>query len=149
MASNTVRERILRSGRRITPQRDAIAGILERAEQPVSAQELCDAVGEVDPQIGRATVFRTLQSLMEAGLVQRITIPGAETRYLLCSTAEHHHHLVCRECGAVEELPERGVASFLARVEREHRFLVDHATFDVYGTCARCAGREPEPAARP
>jgi Fur family ferric uptake transcriptional regulator len=140
MASNSVRERILSAGQRITPQRDVIAGILEQAGRPLSAQELCDEVDSQQAGIGRATVFRTLQSLQEAGVVQRITMPGDQSGYLLCPTQGHHHHLVCRICGKVEELPENEVSSFLARIDADHGFETDHATFDIYGTCSDCLG---------
>jgi Fur family ferric uptake transcriptional regulator len=141
MASNSVRERILAAGQRITPQRDVIAGILEQAGRPLSAQELCDEVDSQKVGIGRATVFRTLQSLQEAGVVQRITMPGDQSGYLLCPTQGHHHHLVCRICGRVEELAEKEVSSFLARIDADHGFQTDHASFDIYGTCSECLRR--------
>jgi len=141
MSSDVLRGRILAAGQRITPQRDVIAGVLERAGRPLAAQELCDAVGQVDHGIGRATVFRTLQSLQEAGIVQHVTLAGNQAGYLLCASVGHHHHLVCRHCGAIEDLPEAEVAPFLAGVEETHGFEVDHATFNIYGACRACAPR--------
>lgn len=138
MASDTVRDRILATGQRITPQRDLVAGILEQAERPLSAAELCEAVAGAGRGVGRATVFRTLQSLEEAGIVQQVVLPGNQSAYLLCRVAGHHHHLVCGQCGATEDLPEDEVAPFLAALEEAHDFRVDHASFTVYGSCARC-----------
>lgn len=142
MSSDALRDRILAAGQRITPQRDLIAGVLERAGRPLTAQELCDSVGQADRGIGRATVFRTLQSLQGAGVVQHVTLAGNQAGYLLCESAGHHHHLVCRHCGAIEDLSETEVAPFLTRVEEAHRFGVDHATFNIYGRCEACAGNE-------
>ncbi len=131
---------MLAAGQRITPQRDLIAGVLERATRPISAQELYERVGLIEKGIGRATVFRTLQSLQEAGIVQHVSLAGNQAGYLLCASSGHHHHLVCTHCGRVEDLEEDEVAPFLARVERDHRFSADHASFNIYGSCAECAG---------
>lgn len=139
VSSHALRDRILAAGQRITPQRDLIAGVLERAEGPLAAQELCKVVERADPSIGRATVFRTLQSLQEAGIVEHVTLVGNQVAYLLCAIAGHHHHLVCRHCGVFSDLPEAEVAPFLTRVEKASGFTVDHATFNVYGRCSACA----------
>ncbi|MCK4177800.1 Fur family transcriptional regulator [Aciditerrimonas ferrireducens] len=138
MASDSVRSRILAAGQRITPQRDLVAEVLEQADRPLSAQELLAAVEARDRRIGRATVFRTLQSLQEAGIVQQVPRPGGQGGYLLCATSGHHHHLVCQRCGRVEDLPEEEVAAFVGAVARDHGFAVDHASFELSGTCAAC-----------
>ena len=138
MASAAVRDRMLAAGQRITRQRDAVANVLERATRPLGAREVCDAVAESDPDVGRATVFRTLHALVEAGIVQRVSLAGGQTGYLICKTDGHHHHLVCTHCGRTTDLPETAVAPFLGRVERSHGFVVDHTSFDVYGRCATC-----------
>jgi len=140
MASDAVRDRMLAAGQRITPQRDLIAGVLEHADRPVGAQELVGTVRSLDPGVGRATVFRTLQSLQDAGIVQHVTLAGNQAGYLLCATAGHHHHLVCQQCGTIEDLAEDEVAPFLTSVQQVHGFVVDHASFTVYGTCAPCTG---------
>ncbi len=140
VASDAVRSRILAAGQRITPQRDVIAQLLEAASRPLGATELCAAVAAEDPRIGRATVFRTLAALEQAGIVAQVSLPGGQTGYLLCGTDGHHHHLVCQGCGGVDDVLEAAVSPFLRRLERDHRFRVDHASFTIYGTCARCAG---------
>lgn len=138
MASDTVRNRMLAAGQRITPQRDLIAGVLEHADRPLGAQELLDAVSGHDPGVGRATVFRALQALGDAGIVQHVSLAGNQAGYLLCATAGHHHHLVCQQCGTIEDLAEDEVAPFLTALQDGHGFHVDHASFTVYGTCASC-----------
>jgi Fur family ferric uptake transcriptional regulator len=139
MAGEAVRDRILAAGERITPQRDVIAGVLEAAARPLSASELCEAVQRLDPGIGRATVFRTLAALEQAGIVEQLSLPGERSGYLLCATAGHHHHLVCQHCHTVSDLPEEAVGPFLSTIERDHGFRVDHASFSLYGTCGACA----------
>lgn len=138
MASAAVRDRMLAAGQRITRQRDAVANVLERSTRPLGAREVCDAVAESEPDVGRATVFRTLHSLVAAGIVQRVSLAGGQSGYLICKTDGHHHHLVCTRCGRTTDLLETAVAPFLSRVERTHGFVVDHSSFDVYGRCATC-----------
>ncbi len=129
---------MLAAGQRITRQRDAVAGVLERAKRPLGAREICDAVAKSDPDVGRATVFRALHALVEAEIVQRVALAGGQSGYLLCEAGGHHHHLVCTSCGRTTDLPEAVVAPFLTRVEETHGFTVDHASFDVRGRCASC-----------
>jgi len=143
VASPAVRDRMLAAGQRITPQRDLVAGVLERAGRPLSAPEIVAAVDRADEGVGRATVFRTLQSLLEAGIVQHVVLPGNQHGYLLCAAPGHHHHLICEGCGRVTDLEESEVGDFLASLERDHRFAVDHATFDIYGTCTDCRSGQP------
>jgi len=139
MASEAVRDRILAAGERITPQRDMIASVLERAPRPLSASGLYEAVALLDPGIGRATVFRAVSALERAGIVEQLSLHGERSVYLLCATAGHHHHLVCQRCGKVSDLPEETVGPFFATIESDHGFRVDHASFSVYGICASCS----------
>ena len=138
VASESVRSRILAAGQRITPQRDLIAGVLEAADGPLGAQELLEAVALRDAGIGRATVFRTLQSLQDAGVVQHVPLPGDQGGYLLCPTSGHHHHLVCQRCGRVEDLLEEEVALFVGAVARDHGFDIDHTGLELSGHCSGC-----------
>ena len=138
MSSAAVRDRMLAAGQRITRQRDVVAGVLERARRPLGAGEIWNAVTTSDPDVGRATVFRTLHSLVAAEIVQRVTLAGGQSGYLLCAADGHHHHLVCTSCGRTTDLPEAVVAPFLSRVEETHGFTVDHSSFDVHGRCADC-----------
>lgn len=138
VASEALRNRMLEAGRRITPQRDLIAGVLEGATRPLSAQEIYDAVEQEAGGVGRATVFRALQSLHEAAIVDHVSLPGNQAGYLLCATSGHHHHLVCQGCGKIEDIEEAEVGPFLSSLEARHGYEIDHASFAVYGNCPTC-----------
>lgn len=131
-------ERMAARGRRPTAQRLVILEALRAAERTVTAHELFDQLRERNPLIGRATVFRTLDSLVDAGLAQRFERPGHVYAYAACSSA-HHHHLVCTSCDTTTEIDEAAVASLTRELESRHGFTVHHATLDFYGLCARCA----------
>ncbi len=131
---------IQRTGQRLTPQRMAIAGVLARSPKQASAQELYERVRRKHPYIGRATVFRSLDMLVQAGLAQRLERPGHVSAYVWCEPG-HHHHLICTSCGNVEELDEKAVAPLAQAIVRARGFRVDHAALDFYGTCRACASR--------
>jgi Fur family ferric uptake transcriptional regulator len=133
-----------RSGLRLTPQRMAIAEALAGASKEASAQELYDRVRRRHPYIGRATVFRSLDTLVGAGLAQRLERPGHISAYVWCEPG-HHHHLICSTCRSVEELDEEAVAPLAKTIARQRGFRVDHATLDFYGQCRACSRAASRP----
>ncbi|RPF28768.1 Fur family transcriptional regulator [Georgenia muralis] len=124
---------------RMTRQRAAVSGMLARTQDFRSAQQLHEMLREAGESIGLATVYRTLQSLADAGEVDVLRIADGETRYRRCGQSEHHHHLVCRGCGRTVEVEGAPVERWAAEVAQDNGFVeVDH-TAELFGTCARCA----------
>ena len=117
---------------RSTPQRAALLDALEDFDGAFTAVELHDRARRAEPQLGIATVYRTLELLREVGAVR--SLAGA---YVRCHPG-HHHHLVCVSCGAVEETELCGAPS-AALLKRRHGFTPETHELDVYGRCARCA----------
>lgn len=123
---------------RSTRQRAAIAGLLDQLDDFRSAQELHDALKQRGEGIGLTTVYRTLQSMAEAGLVDTLRTDNGESVYRRCS-ADHHHHLVCRACGATVEIQGGHVETWAAEVAREHGFSEVSHTIEIFGVCGDCA----------
>ncbi|GGB91914.1 transcriptional repressor [Cellulomonas carbonis] len=124
---------------RMTRQRTAVAEALGTVEDFRSAQQLHELLRDQGHGIGLATVYRTLQSLAEAGDVDVLRTAEGESVYRRCERREHHHHLVCRRCGATVEIEGPDVETWADRVGRRHGFVdIDH-TVELFGTCARCA----------
>ncbi len=138
MPETAIAAAIQQTGRRLTPQRIAIAEALGRTGKEASVQELYQRVRRKHPYIGRATVFRALDMLVAAGLAQRLERPGHVSSYIWCEPG-HHHHLICSTCRTVEELDEQAVAPLAEAIAREQGFRVDHARLDFYGECRACA----------
>jgi Fur family ferric uptake transcriptional regulator len=134
----TTQAALQQTGVRLTPQRLAIASVLAQTGKETSALELYERVRKKHAYIGRATVFRSLDMLVSAGLAQRLERPGHVSAYIWCE-AGHHHHLICITCRTVEDLDEDAVAPLAQAIAREHGFRVDHATLDFYGECRACA----------
>lgn len=141
--SDTARagERLRRTGQRVTPQRVTVADALVASRRPVSAQELYERLRRTHPGLGRATVFRTLETLVAAGAARRFERAGHVHAYVSCRPG-HHHHLVCTRCGRVTEIGEEYVRPLGERAAREHGFEVDDARVDFYGRCAACAAAQ-------
>jgi Fur family ferric uptake transcriptional regulator len=92
-------------------------------------------------QVSRATVYNTLDLLIEAGLVRRITLGDGVARYERVMQANNHHHLICTRCGKVKEMKAAEVVGeLLSRKPRSFEPL--YYTLYIYGLCSRCAKAE-------
>ncbi|WP_227486796.1 Fur family transcriptional regulator [Nocardioides malaquae] len=128
------------SGLRPTRQRTAVAEALTRTGDFRSAQEIHDLVARTGEKVGLATVYRTLAALAEAGVVDVLRTEEGESLYRQCVATHHHHHLVCRDCGATVEIEGPAVETWAAAVAREHGYTAISHELELFGTCPRCAG---------
>jgi Fur family ferric uptake transcriptional regulator len=125
---------------RATRQRAAVAAALDSIEDFRSAQELHDLLKQRGDAVGLTTVYRTLQSLADAGEVDVLRTSDGESVYRRCSGG-HHHHLVCRSCGRTVEVEGPAVERWADRIAEEHGFVEVSHTLEVFGTCPACAQR--------
>jgi Fur family transcriptional regulator, ferric uptake regulator len=125
-------------GRRSTKQRAAVANLLEQLDEFRSAQDLHEELRTRGEGIGLTTVYRTLQSLADAGEIDVLRIDSGEAVYRRCSR-HHHHHLVCRACGRTVEVEGPAVEKWAEKVAAENGFSEISHTVEVFGTCAACA----------
>lgn len=126
-------------GRRSTKQRAAVANLLEQLDEFRSAQDLHEELRTRGEGIGLTTVYRTLQSLADAGEIDVLRIDSGEAVYRRCSR-HHHHHLVCRVCGRTVEVEGPAVEKWAEKVAAENGFSEISHTVEVFGTCAACTG---------
>jgi len=125
--------------KRNTWQRKAVRAALESAEGFVSAQTLHSRLRDVGSSIGLATVYRTLAGLADDGAADVMQSAEGESLYRACTPGQHHHHLVCRQCGSTVEIEADSVESWVASVTAAHGFTQSHHVIDVFGLCADCA----------
>jgi Fur family transcriptional regulator, ferric uptake regulator len=125
-------------GRRSTRQRTAVAELLEQISDFRSAQELHEELRKRGEGIGLTTVYRTLQSLADAGEIDMLRTDNGEAIYRRCS-GHHHHHLVCRHCGRTVEVEGPAVERWAEKVAAENGFSEVSHTVEVFGTCGQCA----------
>jgi Fur family transcriptional regulator, ferric uptake regulator len=125
------------TARRSTKQRAAVAELLNDLDDFRSAQDLHEELRKRGEGIGLTTVYRTLQSLADAGEVDVLRTDSGEAIYRRCSS-HHHHHLVCRVCGRTVEVEGPAVEKWADRVAEENGFSEVSHTVEIFGTCATC-----------
>ncbi len=125
----------------MTRQRAAVSDLLERTDDFRSAQQLHESLREAGDAVGLATVYRTLQALVEAGEVDVLRADDGETLYRRCESVKHHHHLVCRDCGTTVEISGGGVEAWAEEMAATHGFTDIEHTLDLFGRCADCSAR--------
>ena len=128
------------AGVRATRQRGALIALLDTVEEFRSAQDLHDELRRRGENVGLTTVYRTLQTLAAADLVDMVRTDTGESVYRRCAAPHHHHHLVCRDCGSAVEVSGREVEAWAAEVAAAHGFSNVSHTIELFGTCADCRG---------
>lgn len=125
------------SSLRPTRQRRAVAAALEEFGDFRSAQEIHEALRTGGENVGLSTVYRALQAMADAGEIDTLRSEAGESVYRRCS-ASHHHHLVCRSCGATVEVEGPAVERWTRSVAAEHGYADVSHTLEIFGTCSRC-----------
>jgi Fur family ferric uptake transcriptional regulator len=128
-------------GYRFTKQRKAtVEAIIANQGKHMSAEEIYLEVKKTCPEIGLATVYRTMILFEEAGMLNRHNFDDGRNRYELNNPEEdhHHHHLVCIKCGSVTEVEEDLLDLLEEKIEKQHQFeIVDHKV-KFTGYCKDC-----------
>ncbi|MCX8125660.1 MAG: transcriptional repressor [Dehalococcoidia bacterium] len=124
-------------GYRLTPQRLMVVDAVHAVDRHISAEEIFEQVRKRYPYANISTVYRTLELLKELGLVVETDFGEGCLRYHHAEKG-HHHHLVCRVCGRVTEVPEPVLDSLRERLAQEYRFQADFKHLAISGTCSEC-----------
>ena len=125
--------------KRNTPQRKVIESFLQNAEYPMLPKEIHEQVQTRSPNLGIATVFRTLKALVEAGTVRIVNIPGDSPRYETISRG-HHHHFKCEQCDVVYDI--NGCPGNLEAL-LPPGFLLSNHDITFFGKCSNCNPAKP------
>ncbi|MDW0115616.1 Fur family transcriptional regulator [Sporosarcina thermotolerans] len=126
---------------KLTPQREAtVLVLLENEEDHLSAEDVFLLVKEKAPEIGLATVYRTLELLTELKIVDKINFGDGVSRYDLRQegASRFHHHLICIECGKVAEIQEDLLGDVEKIVESRYGFTVKDHWLTFHGVCQSC-----------
>ena len=138
----SVTERILDTleerGFRSTAPRRALALAIGEQEHHFTAEGLRQLL---PPKLGRATVYRTLKILVDAGVLCRVLLEDGDLHYQL-SHHGHHHHLLCVHCGSSQDLTGCDIEDVLVTTSARHGFELSGHWLEVYGRCRDCAENE-------
>ncbi len=137
--SDTI-EALGRAGYRSGGARRAVIELLGRQDCCLTAQEIFDGLRAEGRPVGIASVYRVLDLLGERGFVQRIDVGAGMARFEpVHSSGEHHHHLVCEDCGKVEAFADDGLERALQKVEGRTGYSVAGHDVVLRGACADCS----------
>lgn len=133
-------ERLRDNSYKLTPQRQTILKIfLENADRHLSAEDTYMLVKNDYPEIGIATVYRTLDILAELGVLLKNDFGDGRSRYEFSRKDEHHHHhLICIHCGNVSEFDDDLLESLEAIIQKRNGFKVVDHDLKFYGYCTNC-----------
>jgi Fur family ferric uptake transcriptional regulator len=134
--------------KRNTWQREAVKTALDTQAAFVSAQQLHSVLRDSGTGIGLATVYRALGDLAEGGEADTLQSAEGEALYRACTPGQHHHHLICRNCGLAVEIEADAVERWAKAVAAENGFTRPEHVVDVFGLCADCSQAQPAPPAR-
>jgi Fur family ferric uptake transcriptional regulator len=129
------------AGRKRGGARRALLELLAGQECALTAVEIEDALRERSPRaVSRASVYRILDELEALGLAQRVETGQAMVRYeRVCEQEEHHHHLVCDECGLVMPFSDPGLEQAIDSLSRRVPLAVSEHEIVLHGACRDCA----------
>lgn len=138
---NAIKGKLREKGYKLTTQRRAIIdAIVDNSEEHLSCDEIFNIVKKQYPELGIATVYRTLQLFEKLDIVYKLDFDDGFSRYELTAGSEnhHHHHLVCISCGKVIEVKLDLLEALEEEIEKEGQFtIVDH-NVKFYGYCSEC-----------
>jgi Fe2+ or Zn2+ uptake regulation protein len=133
-ALDLLRER----GHRITRPRRLVVSVLAQQDRPLSPYDIHDMLVERSEKIDTVTIYRILDRLESYGLAHRLAHTGG---FLRCRFQEHdacHHHVICRDCGAIEEIHCPGMNAVERAAATESRYRIDAHYVEFLGLCAAC-----------
>jgi len=124
-------------GYRLTAAREAVLRVLADSERALDATQIFDLARQYAPRLGLVTVYRTLETLLALGLVQKVHCAAQCARYAAAEPG-HHHLLVCRRCGRVWHFSGDDLGALMQTVAGESGFQVEDHWLQLIGLCADC-----------
>jgi len=136
------------AGGKRSSKRDLIVQVFLQQEGHLSAEELADLIRESDKRISRATVYRTLQWMVDAGIAGKVDFGGGKFRFERAYRHPRHSHFICKTCNQSFEFLSSDIEALIEEVAAAREFAVRQSMLQVYGTCRWCAqGVKPPPLA--
>lgn len=129
-------------GLKLTHQRGEILKVFLRTEKHMTTEGLYDIVRKKSPQIGHATVFRTLKLMCEAGLARRVGLGDKVAKFEHKLGHPHHDHLLCNICGKCIEAADEQIEKLQIKLARRFSFTPTSHKMEIYGVCKDCKSKD-------
>ncbi len=132
------------AGGKRSSKRDLIVNVFLRQEGHLSADDLVDLIRREDQRISRATVYRTLQWMVDAGIARKVDFGEGRFRFEHSYRHPRHFHLICKSCNRSSEFLSSDIEQLLEEVAAARSFSARQSVVQIYGTCEVCrTGRQP------
>jgi Fur family ferric uptake transcriptional regulator len=120
-----------------TPARIAVMKYLETTDHPVDVNSILDYLKQKNVDADPATIFRMMHDFLQKGITKQIQFQEGKARYEL-SNKNHHHHLICTNCGKVEEVEGDFLKQMEEEIYKDKKFRVKDHSLEFFGLCEDC-----------
>lgn len=135
---NPYLERLKSAGYKLTKARQTVLDVIEQSGGHITSAEVLDSVAALDPAIGRASVFRTLDLLTRLSIIRPTYIGSSITPNYVLMPDGHHHHIICTLCSRVIEFEDCGLEQMAAALEKRLHVKLTGHLLEFYGRCETC-----------
>jgi len=126
------------AGSKRSSKRDLIVNVFLRQEGHLSADDLVDLIRKEDQRISRATIYRTLQWMVDAGIARKVDFGEGRFRFEHSYRHPRHFHLICKECSRSSEFLSSDIEALVEEVAAARNFSARQSVVQIYGTCEQC-----------
>ena len=126
------------AGGKRSSKREQIVNVFLQQEGHLTADDLVDVIRREDKQISRATVYRTLQWMVDAGIARKVDFGEGRSRYEHSYRQPRHFHLICKSCSRSSEFLSSDIESIIEEISVARRFTAAQSVVQIYGTCDDC-----------
>ncbi len=134
---STIEDVLDRAGYRRTEPRRVVARLIADRAGHFTAADLVDDARQQRLEVGRATIFRTLELFTELNAVERVDLPSGDHAYVECEPV-HHHHVICSQCGRATEVEACGMPAVIRDVGKATGFKIQSHRLELFGICPDC-----------
>ena len=134
-------QKLRKHGFKITPQRRLVINAIINSREHLTPVAIYERVHRGHPSIGLVTIYRTIEMLEGLGLICETHAGGSCRSYLIRRPSEHHHHLICSDCGRVVDFTNCNLEKLERRLIKETRFKINGHLLEFLGQCRRCSKR--------
>jgi Fur family ferric uptake transcriptional regulator len=142
-------DRLRPAGGRRSGKRDFIVNVFLRQEGHIRAAALVDLIRREDARVSRATIYRTLQWMVEAGIARRVDFGEGRFRFEHSYRHPRHFHLICKTCSQSFEFLSSDIEALIEEVAAARGFEARQSVLQIYGTCEQCREGRPGAVAPP
>jgi Fur family transcriptional regulator, ferric uptake regulator len=122
---------------RVTPARMAVLELLEKKDAPMDIQAILAELSASSIPCDQVTVYRMMETFVEKGMVKQVNFEDGKFRYEI--EGEHHHHLVCEQCGSIQAIHDPCLAVSETEVKQKYNFQITRHHLEFFGLCQSCA----------